>query len=73
MNFVQQTSSLFRVCRIGRKSTLIVSMILSCLMGLARSFAWSYEIFLLFEFLDPALGTGIYTSALVLGSYQHHL
>ncbi|KAJ9576876.1 hypothetical protein L9F63_006547, partial [Diploptera punctata] len=53
--------------RIGRKTTLIVSMILSCLMGLARSFAWSYEIFLVFEFLDPALGTGIYTSALVLG------
>ncbi|XP_021942801.1 organic cation transporter protein-like isoform X1 [Zootermopsis nevadensis] len=53
--------------RIGRKTTLIVSMILSCVMGLARSLAWSYEIFLLFEFLDPALGTGVYTSALVLG------
>ncbi|GFG35022.1 hypothetical protein Cfor_08504 [Coptotermes formosanus] len=53
--------------RIGRKTTLIVSMILSCMMGVARSLAWSYEIFLLFEFLDPALGTGVYTSALVLG------
>ncbi|XP_023709170.1 organic cation transporter protein isoform X4 [Cryptotermes secundus] len=53
--------------RIGRKTTLIASMILSCLMGVARSIAWSYEIFLLFEFLDPALGTGVYTSALVLG------
>ncbi|XP_069690613.1 organic cation transporter protein-like [Periplaneta americana] len=52
---------------IGRKTTLIVSMVLSCMMGMARSFAWSYEIFLLFEFLDPALGTGVYTSALVLG------
>jgi hypothetical protein len=39
------------------------------MMGVARSLAWSYEIFLLFEFLDPALGTGVYTSALVLGLY----
>ena len=58
-----------RVFRIGRKTTLIVSMLLSCMMGVARSLAWSYEIFLLFEFMDPALGTGVYTSALVLGLY----
>lgn len=37
------------------------------LMGLARSMAWSYEAFLVIEFLDPVFASGIYTAGFVLG------
>ncbi|PSN36798.1 hypothetical protein C0J52_19390 [Blattella germanica] len=52
--------------RIGRKTALVASIALAGVMGLARSFAWNYESFLVFEFLDPALGSGIYTSGFIL-------
>jgi hypothetical protein len=36
-------------------------------MGLVRSMAWSYEAFLVIEFLDPVFSSGIYTAGFVLG------
>jgi hypothetical protein len=42
-------------------------------MGLVRSVAWSYESFLVFEFLDPVFASGIYTAGFVLGRTLHPL
>ncbi|PSN47341.1 hypothetical protein C0J52_20014 [Blattella germanica] len=53
--------------RIGRKRTLVLAVLLAGIMGLARSMAWSYTSFLLFEFLDPLCGSGLYTAGFVLG------
>ncbi|XP_021942808.1 organic cation transporter protein-like isoform X2 [Zootermopsis nevadensis] len=36
-------------------------------MGLVRSMAWSYEAFVVIEFLDPVFASGIYTTGFVLG------
>ncbi|KAJ9596866.1 hypothetical protein L9F63_012122 [Diploptera punctata] len=52
--------------RWGRKTALVACTVLAGLMGLARSLAWSYESFLVFEFLDPVVGSGIYTSGFTL-------
>jgi hypothetical protein len=42
-------------------------------MGLARSFAWSYEAFLVFEFLDPVFASGIYPAGFVLSMADERL
>lgn len=53
--------------RFGRKTVLLGAISLASMSGLARSFAESYEVFLLWEFLDMALGGSIYETAFVLG------
>ena len=53
----------------GRKKTLVLAVSLAGMMGIARSLAWSYTSFLLFEFLDPLCGSGLYTAGFVLGNY----
>ncbi|GLH00664.1 Organic cation transporter protein [Gryllus bimaculatus] len=53
--------------RFGRKAVLLGAISLACFSGLARSFANNYEVFLLWEFLDMALGGSIYETAFVLG------
>jgi hypothetical protein len=61
----------FNVSRIGRKKTLVLAVLLSAVMGISRSLAWSYMSFLAFEFLDPLCGSGLYTAGFVLGMYQY--
>nr|CAD7429241.1 unnamed protein product [Timema monikensis] len=53
--------------RVGRKTALVSALCLTSIMGLCRSLAWNYESFLLFEFLDPMVGGGVYSSSFVLG------
>lgn len=44
-----------------------MSIVLCGTMGLLRSLSTSYSMFLAFEFLEPALGSGIYPAAFILG------
>ncbi|XP_069690607.1 solute carrier family 22 member 4-like isoform X2 [Periplaneta americana] len=53
--------------RIGRKRALVIAVFLAAIMGITRSLAWSYTSFLVFEFLDPLCGSGLYTAGFVLG------
>ncbi|XP_063221592.1 organic cation transporter protein-like isoform X4 [Bacillus rossius redtenbacheri] len=53
--------------RIGRKTALVVALCLTCMMGVVRSFAWSYESFAVFESLDPLVSAGVYSTSFVLG------
>ncbi|CAH1373368.1 unnamed protein product [Tenebrio molitor] len=53
--------------RFGRKVVFILGMSICGLFGLIRSFAPSYEWFLVFEFLDAAFGSGSYICGFVMG------
>lgn len=44
-----------------------MAIVLCGVMGLLRSISTSYPMFLAFEFLEPALGSGIYPAAFILG------
>jgi MFS family permease len=58
----------------GRKFTIIIGTFLGTIAGLLRSLSPSYYFYLTFEFLDTALGSGIYSGAFILGKYkQIHL
>lgn len=53
--------------KVGRKTTLLVSIMVTCLLGVLRSLAWCYEAFLFFEFIVAGFSGGIYNSGFVLG------
>ncbi|XP_068910504.1 organic cation transporter protein-like [Tenebrio molitor] len=52
--------------RFGRKFTIIIGTFLGTIAGLLRSLSPSYYFYLSFEFLDTALGSGIYSGAFIL-------
>ncbi|XP_072393158.1 organic cation transporter protein-like [Diabrotica undecimpunctata] len=52
--------------RYGRKFLLIWGMIFCAVFGILRTFMPTYELFLLFEFLDAAFGAGTYICGFVL-------
>ncbi|XP_053679243.1 organic cation transporter protein-like [Anopheles nili] len=53
--------------RYGRKWALLVSIALGSILGIIRSFSVSYEMFMIFEFLEPLVGSTMYTTAFILG------
>ncbi|XP_058838024.1 organic cation transporter protein-like [Topomyia yanbarensis] len=52
--------------RFGRRLVLLLSVAGSAVFGILRSYATSYEMFIIMEFLDPAIGSTMYTTAFVL-------
>lgn len=46
---------------------LVSSAFLAGIFGLLRSFSTSYIMFVIFEFLEPAFGSGVFSSAFILG------
>lgn len=52
--------------RFGRRLVLLLSVAGSAIFGVIRSFAASYEMFIALEFLDPLIGSTMYTTAFVL-------
>ncbi|XP_062559471.1 solute carrier family 22 member 4 [Armigeres subalbatus] len=52
--------------RFGRRLVLLLSVAGSAIFGVIRSFASSYEMFIVLEFLDPLIGSTMYTTAFVL-------
>uniref|UniRef100_A0A182Q0W8 Major facilitator superfamily (MFS) profile domain-containing protein n=1 Tax=Anopheles farauti TaxID=69004 RepID=A0A182Q0W8_9DIPT len=53
--------------RYGRKWALLLCIGLGSTLGIVRSFSVNYEMFLAFEFLEPLLGSTMYTTAFILG------
>ncbi|XP_049544769.1 organic cation transporter protein-like isoform X1 [Anopheles darlingi] len=53
--------------RYGRKWALLASVAFGSTLGIIRSFSVNYEMFLAFEFLEPLLGSTMYTTAFILG------
>ncbi|XP_050079873.1 uncharacterized protein LOC126567701 [Anopheles maculipalpis] len=53
--------------RYGRKRALLLCIGLGSTLGIIRSFSVNYEMFLVFEFLEPLLGSTMYTTAFILG------
>ncbi|XP_058118047.1 organic cation transporter protein-like [Anopheles coustani] len=53
--------------RYGRKWALLICIALGSSLGIVRSFSVNYEMFLVFEFLEPLLGSTMYTTAFILG------
>ena len=53
--------------RYGRKWALLLSIGLGSTLGIVRSFSVNYEMFLVLEFLEPLLGSTMYTTAFILG------
>lgn len=49
---------------------IVVSVFLTTFVGVVRSFSWHYYQYLVLEFLDTALGSGMYSGAFVLGMSQ---
>ncbi|KAJ3666000.1 hypothetical protein Zmor_001462 [Zophobas morio] len=52
--------------RFGRKSMIIVSVFLSTVIGLIRSFSFSYYMYIGLEFLNTVVGSGVYSGAFIL-------
>ncbi|XP_056632745.1 organic cation transporter protein-like [Diorhabda sublineata] len=52
--------------RYGRKTILIAGVLLSTLCGILKSLSVSYTMYVIMEFLDPALGAGMYNAAFIL-------
>ncbi|XP_050297353.1 solute carrier family 22 member 3-like isoform X2 [Anthonomus grandis grandis] len=53
--------------RYGRKMQLIWSLVLCSLCGCIKALMPTYELFLIFEFLDAGFGCGSYISAFIIG------
>ncbi|XP_055693814.1 organic cation transporter protein-like [Lutzomyia longipalpis] len=53
--------------RFGRKTAFIISTLCCGLCGIIKSFSSTYTMLVLFEFLEMALGSGIYACGYVLG------
>ncbi|XP_055701736.1 organic cation transporter protein-like [Phlebotomus papatasi] len=53
--------------RFGRRTVFILSCFFAALLGIIRSFSTSYQMFMVFEFLEPALSVGAFNSAFILG------
>lgn len=57
--------------RFGRKLTLALSGVVEGVLGIIKALSVNYAMFLAFEFLEPALGSGVYTAAYVLGKFYY--
>lgn len=52
----------------GRKFVFVVGILASGLFGFIRGFSVNYPMFAVFEFLEPALGSSVYSSGFILGN-----
>ncbi|XP_013197795.1 organic cation transporter protein [Amyelois transitella] len=50
----------------GRRTAFILTAVSAGVMGLIRSFSPNYIFYLIFEFLDATLGSGVYSSGFIL-------
>lgn len=51
----------------GRRPALIFASVANGVFGVIRALSVNYDMFVVFEFLEPALGGGVYTACFVLG------
>ncbi|XP_073955324.1 organic cation transporter protein-like isoform X3 [Choristoneura fumiferana] len=50
----------------GRRTAFVLTAVSASVMGLIRSFSSSYSMYLVFEFLDATLGSGVYSTGFIL-------
>lgn len=55
--------------RYGRRLAFVSASFLAGVFGLARSFSTSYVMFLIFEFLEPLFGSGVFSAGFILGNF----
>lgn len=53
--------------RYGRRTAFVLGILFSGLFGVLRGFSVNYFMFAAFEFLEPLLGAGVYSSGFILG------
>uniref|UniRef100_A0A1L8DEA8 Putative synaptic vesicle transporter svop n=1 Tax=Nyssomyia neivai TaxID=330878 RepID=A0A1L8DEA8_9DIPT len=53
--------------RFGRQKAFLWSVLFAAFLGLIRSFSTNYIMFIILEFLEPALGSGFFSIGFVLG------
>ncbi|XP_055705285.1 organic cation transporter protein-like [Phlebotomus papatasi] len=53
--------------RFGRRTAFILGNLFAAAFGLIRSFSTNYIMFIIFEFLEPALSAGVYSAGFILG------
>ncbi|XP_059622392.1 organic cation transporter protein-like [Phlebotomus argentipes] len=53
--------------RFGRRTAFILGNFFAATMGIIRSFSPNYVMFIVFEFLEPALSAGVYSAGFILG------
>lgn len=53
--------------RFGRRTALSIASLMNGIFGILRSLSINYEMFMVFEFLETAMGAGAYSTAFVLG------
>lgn len=54
--------------RYGRKTAFVLAILFSGLFGVLRGFSVNYTMFAIFEFLEPFLGSGVYSAGFILGN-----
>lgn len=54
----------------GRKTVFVLGILASGIMGFIRGFSVNYPMFAVFEFLEPALGSSVYSSGFILGKAE---
>ncbi|KAJ2949594.1 hypothetical protein O0L34_g15514 [Tuta absoluta] len=52
--------------RLGRRMAVIFACVANGVFGVIRALSVNYEMFVVFEFLEPAFGGGVYTACFVL-------
>lgn len=53
--------------KFGRKKVFIFSTICGGIFPIIRSFAWNYNSFVIFEFVDTIFVSGVFTAGFILG------
>lgn len=53
--------------RFGRRTVFIYGFLIRGVIGIIKSFSTSYLMYIILEFLDPALGSGMYSAGFILG------
>lgn len=53
--------------RFGRRTALVLGVLASGLFGVIRGFSVNYGMFATFEFMEPFLGSGVYSAGFILG------
>lgn len=56
----------------GRRPALVFASVANGIFGVIRALSVNYDMFVVFEFLEPAFGGGVYTACFVLGKYLIH-
>lgn len=53
--------------RYGRRATFLMTSVAGGVLGVTRAFMPTYVSYVLFEFLEPTFGSGVYSTGFILG------